>query len=54
MKTYSEMTFDELLKYKERLIDDGIWSGISVDEKKEINEELEVKYEEGEVYRLGQ
>ena len=40
----SEMTFEELLKYKDRLIDGGIWSGLDLDEKKEINAELENKY----------
>lgn len=43
MKTYKEMTFDELLKYKARLIDDGVWSGISIEKKNEIGEELEEK-----------
>jgi hypothetical protein len=44
MKTYSDMTFDELLKYKDRLMDDGVWLNIDIDEKKEINEELERKF----------
>ena len=43
MKSYSDMTFDELLKYKDRLIDNGVWSGMEIDEKKEINEEMERK-----------
>jgi hypothetical protein len=46
MKTYSDMTFEELLKYKARLMDDGVWSYMDVDEKKEINEELERKLEQ--------
>ena len=43
MKTYSEMTFEEPLKYKVRLIDDEVWSGMRIDEKMEINEVLERK-----------
>ena len=46
MKSYTEMTFEELLKYKARLIDDGIWSGMSIEEKIEIGEELEKKLKE--------
>ena len=37
------MTFEELLKYKDRLIDDGVWAEMDTQEKKEINEELERK-----------
>ena len=37
------MTFEELLKYKDRLIDDGVWADMDLDEKKEINQELERK-----------
>lgn len=40
------MTFEELLKYKVRLIDDEVWSGMSINEKKEIKEELERKDKE--------
>lgn len=43
MKTYSEMEFEELLKYKDRLIEDEVWSGMDIYEKEEINEELERK-----------
>ena len=43
MKTYEEMTFEDLLKYKDRLIDDGVWDTLDVEEKKEINDELEMK-----------
>ena len=46
METYSEITFEELLKYKERLVDSGTWTIIDLGEKKEINEELERKLEE--------
>ena len=46
METYSEITFEELLKYKERLVDSGTWAIIDLDEKKEINEVLERKLEE--------
>jgi len=46
MKTYKEMTFEELLKYKDRLIVDGVWSSFDMNEKKEINEELERKLED--------
>ena len=42
------MTFEELLKYKAKLIDDGVWSGMSIDEKMEINKELEKKLDEKE------
>ena len=48
MKTYEDITFDELLAYKERLINSGVQAGMDVDEKKEINEELEKKLEQGE------
>ena len=46
------MTFDELLKYKNRLIDDGVWADMDLDEKREINEELEgrLRYEGGEQF----
>ena len=40
------MTFEELLKYKDRLIDDGVWAAMDIDEKKEINEELDKKLKE--------
>lgn len=43
MKTYTDMTFEELLKYKDRLIEDGVWSRMDIEEKKEINDELERK-----------
>ena len=46
MKIYEDMTFDALLAYKERLINSGVWAGMDVDEKKEINEELEKKLEQ--------
>lgn len=42
MKTYSDMTFEELLKYKVRLIDDGVWSEMSIDEKKDMLRKPEV------------
>ena len=37
---HTEMIFEELLKYKDRLIADGVWAGMDADEKKELNEEL--------------
>ena len=40
------MTFEELLKYKVRIMDDGVWVTMDVDEKNEINEELERKLEQ--------
>ena len=43
MNTYTDMTFEELLKYKDRLIEDGGWSRMDIDEKKETNDELERK-----------
>ena len=43
MKTYTEMAFEELLKYKARLIDDRVWAHMDAAEKKEINDELERK-----------
>ena len=36
------------MKYKARRIDDGVWSDIDVDEKKEINEVLERKNKDKE------
>lgn len=42
MKSYKEMTFEELLKYKVRLIDDGVWSEMSIDEKKDMLRKPEV------------
>jgi hypothetical protein len=37
IKTYADMAFDELMKYKTALINDGVWAAMDIDEKKEIN-----------------
>jgi len=40
------------MKYKARLIDDGLWAGMSIDEMKEINEELELKTKTENLIRI--
>ena len=44
MKQYEDMSFEELLAYKEKLINNEIWITIDADEKREINSLLEKKY----------
>jgi hypothetical protein len=36
----TELIFEELLKYKDRLIAEEVWAGMDTDEKKEPNKEL--------------
>jgi hypothetical protein len=48
MKKYEDMTFEELLAYKERLISDSIWLDMSAEEKNEIIAELKKRVERKE------
>ncbi len=44
MKQYEDMSFDELLAYKEKLISNDVWITLDTEEKREINSLLEMKY----------